>query len=238
MNRADLISAWRSRVGDDTTPYLWSDDEAQEYLDDACNEAAERARLIRDTSTAAICTIAVVAGTASYPLDSRILSVERAKLDLLRVPLELTSSAALDNDRTAIMGRNNGYEPVTGMVLGWETTAGTPLAAAIDDEAGKWTLKLVPIPVVNDTLRLQVFRLPLASLTDDNASPEIPYRLHIRLVDWMEHRAYSKHDMETRDDTKAQHAADVFTATFGERIDANQRRKQEDRGPSVVRFQF
>lgn len=238
MNRADLIAVFRDRVGDAVEPFLWSDDNVQEYLDDAHNEAAERARLIKDSLTAAICTIAVVANTAAYLLDPRILSVERAKLDLQRLPLELTSTPALDGGSSAFAGRSNGYSFTTGLAVGWETATGAPVSAALDDEGGRWKLTLVPIPTAADTLRLQVFRLPMASLTDDNATPEIPSRLHIRLVDWMEHRAFSTHDLEQRDEQRAADAAAIFTTAFGERIDSNARRKQEDLQPATTRFQF
>lgn len=237
MNREELFRAFRARVADTATPPLWTDAELAEFLDDAHNEAADRARLIRDSTTPEVCAVDVVPGTASYQLHQSILSVERAKLDLKSTPLTLTSTAAMDGQRNTMPREWRTHSLLwvdTGG--GWETQTGTPFFAVLDDEAGRWKLTLAPIPVVADTLRLQVFRLPLHCLDDSEECPEINPRLHIRLVDWMEHRAYGKKDADTFDDKRSMAALAVFTSAFGERVDANVRRKQEDLTPSVVQF--
>ena len=110
------------------------------------------------------------------------------------------------------------------------------MARVLDAEGARWKATLAGIPIANDTLRLQVFRFPLVDIADEADVPEIPARLHIRLVDWMEYRAYSKVDVETQNDELAARGANAFTSAFGERIDANMRRKQQDRTPSVVQF--
>lgn len=240
MNRAELVAAFRARVSDQVLPYLWSEDEVQEYLDDAHNEAVERSNGIRDSATASICTIAVTADVADYALSPRILSVERAKLDNRNIPLDLTSTAEMDRG-TSVRVRDwrSSYpgslsQNQTG--AGWEQQAGQPKYLVLEFDNALWRAKLSPIPTENDTLRLHVFRLPLALLDDDDLEPEIAYRLHIRLVDWMEHRAYSKKDAETYDEAKAARAAAAFTSAFGERIDANVRRQQLDRSPATTVF--
>jgi hypothetical protein len=239
MNLGDLINVFRQRSFDTKDPQLWSDDELAEFADDAEAEAAERARLIRDSTTEAICQIIVGANTAAYLLDPRILSVERAKLDSVAVPLALSSTPAMD--------QNMGNRPrdwrsfsgnwAGGIGGGWEDRQGTPSIAVLDAEGAGWKLTLSPRPTKADVLRLQVFRLPLQPLsTDGDNVPEIPPRLHVRLVDWMMYRAYSKQDAETFDaGIAAKHEA-IFTAAFGPKIDANTRRKQEDRTSSVVQF--
>ena len=239
MTLGDLIDVFRARAFDTKEPYLWSDAEVREFADDAENEAAERARLIKDSTTTAICQVAVVANTAAYALDSRVISVERAKLDSQSVPLVLSSTQAMDQN----MGvrprdwRASSSNWVGGIAGGWEARQGTPNTAVLDAEGPGWKLMLSPIPTKADTLRLQVYRLPLVALSTSEANtPEIPLRLHIRLVDWMVYRAYSKQDAETFDREKAAQAEATFTSAFGQRIDANARRKQEDRTSSVVQF--
>jgi hypothetical protein len=240
MNRAELIEAFRSDVGDEKEPFLWTEADVQRYLDDAISEACDRARLIRDTTTAAICEITVTALTASYALDGRILHFERAKLDNSTVPLEITSTAALDASipavpRTWRPRSSFGYWSAFGS--SWETAKGRPNVIAIDREGAGWTGRLVPIPTSDTVLRLHVFRGPLESLTEDADEPEgIESRLHLRLLDWMKHLAYSKQDTETKDAIKAMDYADRFTLAFGGRIDANQRRLQENNAPHVVEF--
>ncbi len=239
MTLGDLSTAFRARAFDTKAPYLWSDDEVAEFAEDAENEAAERARLIRDSMTPAICQVAVVAGAASYMLDARILSVDRAKLDSQSVPLTLSSTTAMDLGQGARPRdwRASNSNWVGGIGGGWEGRQGTPTIAVLDAEGAGWKLTLSPTPTQADTLRLQVFRLPLEPLSSDTDNvPEIPARLHIRLVDWMMFRAYSKQDAEAADAaTAAKHEA-AFTAAFGPRIDANARRKQEDRSASGVQF--
>lgn len=239
MTAAELIDAFRARVTDQTAPYLWSDEEVQEFLDDAHNEAVERSSGIRDSATAAICTIAVTAGVADYDLSNRVLSVERAKLDNRNLPLELTSTAEMDRG-TSMRVRDwrssyPGYLSSNQTGSGWEQQEGQPKYLVLEFDRARWRAKLAPIPTESDTLRLQVYRLPLVSLTDD-LEPEIAFRLHIRLVDWMEFRAYSKKDSETNDEAKAARAAAVFEGAFGARIDANVRRKQLENYPNTTVF--
>jgi hypothetical protein len=219
VNRLQLFDTFRARAFDTERPYLWSDDELQEFLDDAHNEAAERGLLLRDATTAEICEVAISAGTAAYPLDPRILVVIRAKLDSQTRPLEVTSTPALDR-----------CDP------GWESRSGSVNAIAIDAEGAGWTATLVGPPTAAGTLRLHVFRLPLESIDGDTDEPEINPRLHVRLVDWMMARAYAKKDAETQDDAKAAQHEAIFTSAFGQRVDANARRKQYDRAPTTTTF--
>ena len=80
MNLGELRSLFRLRAADTAAPYLWSDDEIDAYLNEAENEAAERAGLIYDdTSTATV--INVVAGITRYALDPSILRIDLAVLD-------------------------------------------------------------------------------------------------------------------------------------------------------------
>ncbi|WP_132750411.1 hypothetical protein [Simplicispira metamorpha] len=51
---------------------------------------------------------------------------------------------------------------------------------------------------------------------------------------WVYRCAYLKQDAETFDKMKAGEYGALFTASFGERPDANVQRKQRDRRPPVV----
>lgn len=221
MKRPELFAAFRSAADDAAQPYLWEDHEVQRYLDDACREAAERSWCIRDSSTAAVCSVAVIAGTASYTLHASVLHVDRARLTAERYPLVLSSTEEMDRERP-----------------GWDANAasGTPARALLDAEGASWKLTLVPTPVTDGTLALVVFRTPLASVASDDDAPEIPARYHEQLIDWMLRCAYLKRDSETQDEDKAAKAEARFTASFGPRIDANTKRKQRDRGTAQVVF--
>lgn len=97
MILGELRSLFRLRAVDTVAPYLWQDAEIDAYLADAENEAAERASLIYDDTSAAT-MIAVVAGTTRYALDPSILRIDFAVLDATR-PL-----AILDRRETSQRG--------------------------------------------------------------------------------------------------------------------------------------
>ena len=215
MTLEDMIAACRNQTGDTVQPYLWSDLEWALFLNQAENEAVERAQLLLDASTAEVCQIAVVAGTATYPLHSSIIKIQRAKLALGRAPLAETSIEALDEEGD------------------WEAQTGTPGCFFQTSDS---TITLVPIPAVSDTLRLRVYRLPLEPMVVDADTPEIAAKHHYRMLDWALRCAYLKQDAETLDKAKAAEHEGIFTAAFGARPDANVQRKRRDRRPPVVRM--
>jgi hypothetical protein len=222
VTRDQLIAAWRLRVMDTAAPYLWGADEVLEYLNDAIEEACERADLIRDTVTAAICEVAITANTAGYDLDDRILEVLRAALDSEppRGLLTLATTEGMDRDHRGAWFAEN---------------PGTPSTLVIDPQGAGWRATLVPPPSADTTLRLHVYRRPLAPIVAANDEPEIHERQHIKLLDWMDYRGYSKKDAETFDAEKAAAGAAAFTATFGPKRDARVNRAQHDMQFPVVR---
>lgn len=219
MKRPELLKAFRERIDDDAQPYLWSDIEVQRYLDAAHREAAERAKLIRDSTTAAVCSVAITAPTAAYTLSPLVVQVERARLANQTVPLTLSSLEQMDRDNAS-----------------WESATGAPTHLLVDTEGDTLRARLVPTPTVSTTLALVVFRLPLSDLLSDDDAPEIHARYHLDLVHWMMHLAYLKRDSETLNEAKAVECAAAFGAVFGVKLDANVRRKQADRSPARVVF--
>ena len=61
MNVEAFIGEFRRVMADTAVPYLWSDEEVVTYLNDAVKEACERALLIEDRITTAVCSVALVA---------------------------------------------------------------------------------------------------------------------------------------------------------------------------------
>lgn len=215
MNRADLIAAFRTRADDVTEPYLWSDEEIALYLSESENEAAVRARLIKDSTSTEAAVIAVVANTVDYALHASVFEILRVKLDSQRNTLPRTTVDELDS-----------------AAPGWEGRTGSPKYYI--EEEGR--IRLVPTPLMNDTLRLTVHRLPLESLKGDGSTPEIHAKYHYRLIDWALRCAYMKPDSETLDKVKSGEYAELFRQSFGERPDANVERKQRDHAPTVVKM--
>jgi len=196
MNAGDIIRLFRIQNNDLEAPYKWSDEALFLYLNEAEKEAARRARLLIDSTTAAVCTINVLANTPSYPLHESVIFVRRAKLASRNRPLQQISHLDLDD---------------TGM--DWESATGTIEAYMTDFETD--TLRLWRTPLVVDTLSLTVVRTPLTPMNDVTDTPEIKSRYHEKLVHWMRYRAYSIDDDEIKDTSKAAAAYSLFEEEFG-----------------------
>lgn len=210
MQMIDLIKLFRQETDDTVAPYLWSDLEAIDYANDAQIEACRRARLFVDSTTPALCRIAV-------PL-----------LDAELVPLPDPGLVTLD-PRTLFVRRVRiaGRRPLARMSMQdmesqypyWQDAAPrTPTHFITDYETGK--LLLWPTPDTAIDLQLTVVRLPLVDLNDGQDTPEIAPRLHRSLRFWMMFRAYSKQDSQANDPKKAAEALTLFEQEFGKKSSA------------------
>jgi hypothetical protein len=215
----DLANSLEGSGGDT----LWSDEEIVGFLTEAVNEVAERALLIEDHTTPAVCSIALQAGVGEYALHPSVLKIKRATWN--GHPIHETSTEKLDCEH-----------------LAWETLAGRPCHFVF---TGANTLRLYRIPRAEDltvapTLALTVYRTPLQPYSVDNLEevPEVKTLYHDRLMQWMYRCAYLKKDSETFDSNAAAKHEAAFTASFGQRPDANVQRKRRDKRPPVVRMRF
>ncbi len=96
MKVRDIFEAFREEIDDTVDPYLWGDPALYIYLNEAEREAARRARLLKDSSTTAICTIAVTLGEPLLTLDPRILRVRRVRHSARTLPLTKIELADLE----------------------------------------------------------------------------------------------------------------------------------------------
>lgn len=223
MKVADFIAEFRDTVADHAVPPFWSSENIVRYLNEAVQEACERAKLIEDRSTAAVCSIPLQAGESTYALHPSVFEIKR--LTFRGRPLDETSVEELDADSP-----------------GWETRSGQPRLYIFEQASGirPAQVRLVPTPTAADTIALTVCRGALKPLSADNDAgrPELPERFHLRLMDWMLHRAYLKQDADAFDPNKAAESLGLFVQAFGERPDANVQRKQRDRRPPVVQINW
>ena len=220
MKVADFITEFRDIVQDQQDPPFWSSENIVRYLNEAVQEACERAKLIEDRTTPAVCSITLQAGESTYALHPSVFEIKR--LTLRGRPLTESSVEELDCEAP-----------------GWESRGGTPRWFVLEQASGLQPAKVrvVPAPVIAEPIALTVYRgalKPLAA-TDCQARPEIHERFHLRLLDWMLHRAYLKQDADTFDPDKAAVSLGLFVQAFGERPDANVQRKQRDNQPPVVK---
>ena len=217
MDVAGFINKFRTDMGDTEVPYLWSDEEIVDYLNEAVDEAAERAMLIEDSTSLACSRIAVTAGEASYALHDSVIRVTRVAFNGSR--LSPTSVEAEDDGDT-----------------NWENRKGLPTRFIVNGNAS--SIRLVPDPVAPGTLAMTVNRRALTPLTADNdtAAPELKGIYHARLMTWMYRCAYLKQDAETFDRGKAAEYEGTFERAFGERPSAATRQSRNNRRPPVVRM--
>jgi hypothetical protein len=223
MKVEDFISGFRATVGDVELPHFWSSELIVRYLNEAVQEACERAKLIEDRLTPAVCSITLAPDASTYQLHPSVFEIKRVALR--GRPLDETSVEELDCN-----------------FPGWETAKGAPRQYVFEQASGvrPVSIRLVRTPTESDTLALTVYRGALKPLSADidSAKPEIPERFHERLMDWMLHRAYLKQDADTFDPEKAAVSLGLFVQAFGERPDANVQRKQRDRRPPIVQMNW
>jgi hypothetical protein len=223
MKVADFITEFRDTVSDNVEPYFWSSENIVRYLNEAVQEACERAKLIEDRATSVVCSINLRAGESTYALHSSVFEIKR--LTFRGRPLDESSVEELDSDSP-----------------GWEVRSGTPRVFIFEQGSGAQPprVRLVPTPTAADAVALTVYRGALKPLSADldQVKPEIHERFHERLMDWMLHRAYLKQDADTFDPNKAAVSLGLFVQAFGERPDANVQRKQRDRRPPVVKINW
>lgn len=209
-----LIAEFRRVMQDGQVPYLWTDDEICLYLTDAVKESCERALLIEDSTTVAVCAIALAIGTSTYPLHPTVLGIKRLTVDGVKI------------DESSI-------EELDGCDPNWQNQTGKPTRFV---RMGDNAVLFYPTPDKIASAALTVYRLPLADLTmdDTDAEPEIRPQHHMRLMPWVYRCALLKQDAETLDKAKAAEYEGMFTQSFGERINAAVKRKQRDRRPPIV----
>lgn len=201
MKLSALIREYRREADDNAQPYFVSDADLMDLANQAEEEACRRAHLLRDTTTASVCTVNVTAGDPVVTMHASIIDVLRVKMASETVPLQLIPQDEMDR-----------------VNIGWESQTGKPRAVVVGRDTGK--LRLWPTPDANEVLTLTVSRLPLAEMNDAEDSPEIPRQYHRALAQWLLYRVFSIRDGELFDPNKAAIALANFEREFGKRQSA------------------
>lgn len=201
LTGTQILTAARSALNDDSSPYKWSNTDLIYYFNDAMNRIGERTQYFLDTYTTAIVNITLSASTASYAFDSRVLRIRSAKVS--------GETSFLDFETLADM--NSKYPD-------WQNADDdTPTTYLLDFRTDYITL--YPAPDATGTLVLEVERLPLAQLTTatlGSYTPEIHEIYHHRLIDGVLARAYLKSGSETYDSNKATIHAALFNEVIND----------------------
>lgn len=211
MNLGDLIQRTRQRLDDKKEPFLWSDDDLTAYLNEAVNEAAERARLITDLTTTAVTLIPLVPDVRQYELHPSVIDVVGAAI--------VSDGSPLPGRRLKRIGDAWPTRFYTGWADFYSVALRGPLAVLTIDRAVQ---DFLPAAV----LHLAVQRRPLVPMVDPADIPELPESTHADLTYWAAYMAFDTRDNDSGDTSKAATNEARFTAKFGQKIDYNVRRKQ------------
>jgi hypothetical protein len=212
----ELIALFRQQVADEALPYLWSDDEVLQYVVDAQDVFVRKTGGLADATTAAICSVALVADEPFSDLSPYILRIRSGRLVTAGRNVRFGREADMGN----IMVRDYGW--TQGMTFDDDDTGEvTHGILGLGENKVRW----VRVPVASDTCKLHVFRLPYPRIADQEDALEIGEQHHLHLVKWMKHLAYSKQDAETRDDKLALESRVAFEAY----CDESRREKERNR---------
>jgi hypothetical protein len=196
MTTLELITAVRSILDDENTPYKWADSAVIRYLNEAEEQACRRAYLLIDGKTASVCAFTVSVSVASFMLHSKVLQIKRMEVGSTVIPLKQKTRDELDE-----------------LVTGWVSLTGVP--DTFIHEANNEVI-LAPIAQSLTSANMIVARLPLNSFSTGSAeAPEIPAEYHNDLVDWALKRAYERRDPDTQDLRLSQFYESRFTVRFG-----------------------
>ena len=206
MRREALRRRVRLLAQDTTLPYLWQDEDIDDWLNEAQQEAAIRARLLRATpaSHPALCEFSLTAGETAIALPEQLyeISYQEWVIGAERRPLKLVSREWMDTT-----------------LPGWRAMPAAEPDYLVQD---RQALEVVPPPIAAGAVLIEGYRLPEPMVADDE-EPGIPLAHHIHLVQWALHVGYSLPDAETFNPGKSQAAEAEFARYFGARPDADLR---------------
>lgn len=195
----DLHAQFRSDMRDEQEPYLWSDEDIYEYMDDA-----QKMFCVLTGGIADVLSTQYVAGQEFVDYSERILKLREVR----------------DADGRPVQIQN--FEQHQGCAV-WPTATGRVSGVVTGMKDGK--MRLSPLPQHDGNLSLVVYRLPLTDIEGPDGEFEIDSR-HVRhLLDWMKSRALSKADAETFDKGKADEHGGKFAA-YCDRAKADRERRE------------
>ena len=206
MRREALRRRVRLLALDTTRPYLWQDEDIDDWLNEAQQEAAIRARLLRATpaSRPALCEYTLAAGEVAIAVPDQLYEISHQEWVAggERRPLKLVSREWMDTT-----------------LPGWRAMPASEPDYLVQD---RQELEVVPAPITDGAVLLEGYRLP-DPMESDDAEPGIPLAHHIHLVQWAMHVGYSMPDAEMFNPGKSAEAEAEFTRYFGRRPDADLR---------------
>lgn len=210
MNSTELLTLLRTEIKDDVAPYMMDDATLYSYLDDAQSMFCRLTEGIEDSRTPGITDVAIVAGTAWYPISKLILK--------LRNVIRTSDGASIEVINSELAAKRG---------VRFDAKVG-PLACLVTG-LQKNELRAWPTPNQDAALNLSVFRLPLTPITDvGDQELEIDAHHHRHLLNWVKRLVYDNHDTELFDRRRSDE--------YGQRFEAYcaRARVEQERGRRTV----
>lgn len=209
-DRGAPSAGFYARWQEDDAPCLWRNAELVNYLKRALRDVADRAPWetegARSDRAGSLHRPKVSAGNPEVALSASVLTVEQVRL--------ASSDALLVKTESSRLAAQSGGD-------GWTTAVGTPTHYL---EPRRGLLRLYPIPVVADELRIKVKRRSLAEFEWAEAATEsaptlelfdVPDDLEEALVVATCRQAFLKRDGETYDPNAARECERMLTDLLG-----------------------
>jgi len=208
--------------------FLWSDQEIFDYMDQAQRKFVRRTEILRKTHpftpamteityTAPVGTPVNLDGFITY--NPKIIRPLRARMTTSsnRDPLRIITMEDLDN---GFFLRDFGLI----FTQDWQSKSGPARFLVTNMQEDMW--RLVPIPIIDDTVELTVLHMPEADVTCDGTALEVTEREDQQIIKtYMKKLAYLKQDADTYDVA----LSDKFEAEFEKRVDERRREVRRTR---------
>ena len=220
MILSELIRKFRVAAFDMEQPYLFSDEDITDWLNDAVKEAAIRGRLIHDSTTTGVCTISTQPNVSVYALHESLYEIDSIHWLSADDPYNTNSLSLISQEEMGDIWSD------------WRTRDHSTPKYAIQYDTG---IRLVPAPREAGVIALEGYRTPIAPMVLETDRPEINIIHHEYLIQWALHKGFSVPDAETFDLNRAALAEQEFTEYFGERPDSDLRRITRHDTPHTVK---
>lgn len=223
MNLGETINELRVNILNDrsdrvsgSSDYLWTDATLISYINIAQRRFARRSLCLRDSKTAEVCQVTLVANQTEYTLHQSVLAVVSAKLEGDVQDMRRGGHSVFDTYQTQDTFFFDANQLAT-------LAPGKPFAYSTDetldeDDNGAISsivMRVYPAPsaeYAGEKVYLRVVRLPLVKLSNENQQLEIPEDHQMEMLDWAAYLALRIADHDAGDAPRAERYAKSFEA--------------------------
>lgn len=219
LTLADIRLRARRKLDDLVKPYLWSDEELLDHINDTLWDASLRANLTIQDDYAITFTQSGTVWNSKYALPTGVLDVKSVYLN---------SRPHITLERTSIRRKESyfGGRPAQNGKPWAYALDQTTVGSGIDYGVLVRSITFIGTPTEADTAYLDIARLP-TRLEYDSDIPEIDPMWQSDLIFGVTALAYLKQDVETYDPKRSERDFAFFTQRFGERLPANVLRERQ-----------